>query len=266
MVSAIRLRASAIGPHGRPPVLSGVHLDVAEGERVAVIGANGAGKTTLLKTLVGLLPLPGGGLEVRGRPIREAEDAVCAGIGLVFQNPDDQLFAATVAEDVAFGPRNLGLDERTVQARVDEALSRFSLAALAHRSIDTLSFGEKKRACLAGVLAMRPRLLLLDEPTAGLDPLGEAELLAHLRDLPVTLVCATHAMDAVPRLAERVIVLGGGRVLADGPARRVLTDENLLETARLRPPVVTELGRKLGWAPYPLTVDDAREAWIARRS
>jgi cobalt/nickel transport system ATP-binding protein len=266
MVSALELRAAALGPAGCPPVLTGVGIDIAAGERVAIVGANGAGKTTLLKSLVGLYPLAEGTRFAHGRPITSTQQAVDAGVGLVFQNPDDQLFAATLAEDVAFGPRNLGLDEATVQARVTDLLGRFHLTALADRPIEALSFGEKKRACLAGVLAMGPRVLLLDEPTAGLDPSGEAELIAHLRELPITLLCATHAMDAVPLLAERVIVLGDGRILADGPTRRVLVDDALLRAARLRPPVVTEVGRLLGLVPYPLTLDDARQAWQRRRS
>src|SRR5205085_12362583 len=141
-----------------------------------------------------------------------------SGCALVFQDPDDQLFAATVAEDVAFGPRNQRHPEAEVQRRTNEALLGLGIAALAERPIGELSFGEKKRVCLAGALAMRPRLLLLDEPTAGLDPVAEEELVALLGGLELGLVVATHAIDLVPQLCERVVVLAEGRIALDGPA------------------------------------------------
>ena len=184
---------------------------------------------------MGLQPVAGT-LTIDERPIARAEDAVAAGVGLVFQNPDDQLFGATVGEDVRFGPRNQRLDEGEVGRRSDEALLGMGIAHLAARPIEELSFGEKKRACLAGVLAMRPKLLLLDEPTAGLDPLGELGLLTLLAGLDATLVVATHAVDLVPRLCNRVIVLACGRIVADGPPRAVFDQSDALRAANLRAP------------------------------
>jgi cobalt/nickel transport system ATP-binding protein len=225
----------SIGYRARP-VLGDVALRIGAGERVAVVGGNGAGKTTLLRALMGLHPVDGT-LTVDGRAIRRVEDAVAAGVGLVFQNPDDQLFGASVGEDVRFGPRNQRLAAVEVDARAEAALHALGIAALAARPIEELSFGEKKRACLAGVLAMRPRLLLLDEPTAGLDPVGEEQLVAQLQRLEATLVVATHAVDIVPRLCTRVLVLGGGRIVADGATRDVFARADELRACNLRPPV-----------------------------
>jgi cobalt/nickel transport system ATP-binding protein len=226
--------AGDIGYRARP-VLRNLALRIASGERVAIVGGNGAGKTTLLRALMGLHPVDGT-LTVGGRRITRAEDAVAAGVGLVFQNPDDQLFGATVGEDVLFGPRNQRLDDAAACERRDAALEQLGIAALAARPIEELSFGEKKRACLAGLLAMRPKLLLLDEPTAGLDPLAEAALVALLRGLDATLVVATHAVDVVPRLCDRVIVLAGGTVAADGSCAHVFGRADVLAAASVRAP------------------------------
>ena len=217
------------------PVLRDLRLRVRAGERVAVVGGNGAGKTTLLRALMGLIPVAGS-LTIGGRAMTRAEDAVAAGVGLVFQNPDDQLFGATVVEDVRFGPRNQRLDEAEVGRRADAALAALGIVALAERPIEELSFGEKKRACLAGVLAMRPSLLLLDEPTAGLDPLGEAALVAELAALDVTLVVATHAVDLVPQLCDRVLVLASGGIVADGTPHEVFARVDELRASNLRAP------------------------------
>jgi cobalt/nickel transport system ATP-binding protein len=241
---ALSIDAIAIGYTPGAPALSNVRIEVARGECVAVLGGNGAGKTALLRWIAGVLPRAGGRRVVNGRSIESARDAVQAGVGLVVQDPEDQLLGGTVRDDVELGPRNLGLDDVKVCARAEEAIAEVGLGAIASRPIESLSFGEKKRASLAGVLAMKPAVLLLDEPTAGLDPLGEMAFGATLGALVkagTTLVVATHAVDLVPRFATRVVVLGDRRVLADGPCHDVLAKTEVLTRAGVRRPWPVEL-------------------------
>lgn len=269
LAPALLLEAAGIGYPGAAPALRDVRLSLQEGERVALLGGNGTGKTALLKTLVGLLRPSSGrvalrGCDVTGTPLAAVE----AGAGLVFQNPDDQLFGATVREDALFGPLNQGLAPALAQERVTQALSELGITALAERSIEALSFGEKKRACLAGVLGMRPSLLLLDEPSAGLDPHGELAFVELLRKLSgpgkATLLCATHAVDLVPLFAERVVLLAEGRVAADGAPHDVFRQTALLERARVRAPWLAELWLRLhdgDWGDHtpPLTMAEAAQ-------
>jgi cobalt/nickel transport system ATP-binding protein len=243
-MKALEVNASAIGYAGAEPVLRDVQLSLEPGEAVALLGGNGAGKTALLRFIAGLLPRNGGSCRVHGREITSTRAAVAAGVGLVVQDPDDQLLGATLQEDAEIGPRNLRLSDAACAARVQEALATLDLSALAEREIETLSLGERKRASLAGVLAMHPSLLLLDEPTAGLDPRSERALCDSLRQLTRagrTLLVATHAVDLVPYFASRVVLLAGGRIIADGPCREVLTRAALLEQARMRRPWPVEL-------------------------
>jgi cobalt/nickel transport system ATP-binding protein len=243
-VSAIELCAPEIAYGRGAPVLSQVRLRVERGEVVAVLGGNGAGKTALLRWIAGLLPRRAGRCLIGGVEIRSARQAVAQSVGLLVQDPNDQLLGATVREDVELGPRNLGLLAAECEDRVDRALSAVGISALAEREIESLSLGERKRTSLAGVLAMAPRVLLLDEPTAGLDPHGESALCETLRGLAatgITQIVATHAIDLVPHFATRALVLADGRVLADGPCRDVLQKTDLLERARLRRPWPVEL-------------------------
>jgi cobalt/nickel transport system ATP-binding protein len=218
-------------PDGHDALLD-VSFTLAPGERVALIGPNGAGKSTLLLHLNGLLPdrppsTPA--VTVDGLPVTEPNlREIRRSIGLLFQDPDDQLFCPTVWEDVAFGPRQLGLREPALSRLVSESLAQVGLAGFEERLPHHLSRGEKRRACLAGLLACDARALVLDEPTSDLDPRGRRELMALLSRLPVTQLIATHDLEFVVEICPRTIVLDGGRIVADGPTRRLLDDEALM--------------------------------------
>ncbi|ACA58836.1 energy-coupling factor ABC transporter ATP-binding protein [Candidatus Desulforudis audaxviator] len=246
------------------PALQGVSLEAPAGSRTALLGANGSGKSTLLLHLNGLLSARRGSVRVFGREVgpdnlREIRRRV----GLVFQNPDDQLFSTSVAEDVAFGPRNLGLNPGEVRRRVMWALDTVGITALARRPPHHLSLGQKKRAAIAGVLAMEPDLLVLDEPTAGLDPSGVRqlmELLAVFHAQGRTIVLATHDVDLAYAWADRVAVLADGRLAAAGPAA-LLEDEDLILSADLELPVLLRVFRNTGVKPRdPVEAN----AWIRR--
>lgn len=223
-------------PDGHP-ALRGVSLQLHRGEKIALVGPNGAGKSTLLLVLGGLLRPTAGTLRVEGWEIRDRDlRRLRTKVGLVFQDPDDQLFSPTVFDDVAFGPIYQGLPEQEVRERVRQALEAVGMAGAASRISHHLSVGEKKRVAIATVLALRPELMLLDEPTAGLDPRGRRELIRLLRELPQTMLVATHDMRLVAELFPRVIVMDQGRIVADGPAHQILRDEALLEAHGLEPP------------------------------
>lgn len=238
------------------PVLRGADLLVAGGTRIALLGANGSGKTTLLRLLSGALRPDAGEVRVGGEVMSGGRKGLRRHrelVQLVLQDPDDQLFSADVRRDVSFGPLNLGLSEEEVEARVAETLGLLGLADLADRPVHRLSFGQRKRAAIAGAFAMRPCLLLLDEPTAGLDPAGVEEMLgalARLEERHTTVVIATHDVDLALAWAHRAAVVADGRVTEGDPAD-VLGDTGLLERARLRRPWVLELADRLGLAPGP---------------
>jgi cobalt/nickel transport system ATP-binding protein len=223
--------------------LDGLDLHVMHGERVAVLGPNGAGKTTLMLHLNGLLAGEGE-LEVAG--IRAGEGDVRdlrAAVGLVFQDPDDQLFMPTVAEDVAFGPLNLGVPHEAVGERVRAALAAVRMAVVADRAPHQLSLGQRRRVAIATVLAMRPQLLVLDEPSANLDPRARRELLEVLDTIERTMLVVTHDLPFAARLCERAVILSGGRIVADGPCAEILADEDLLAAHDLELPEGFDLGR-----------------------
>jgi cobalt transport protein ATP-binding subunit len=218
--------------------LDDVSLRVARGERVALVGPNGAGKSTLMLHLNGILGARNGGVQVDRLPVQDAHlGAIRSRVGLVFQNPDDQLFSPRVEQDVAFGPLHMGLPEAEVRARVDRALAAVGMGDYAGRTSVHLSVGEKKRIALATVLSMDADMLVLDEPSAGLDPRARRELIALLRTFEDrTLLVSSHDMRLVWDLCTRVVVLDGGRIVADGPTRHLLADADLMERHGLEVP------------------------------
>ena len=225
--------------------LDGVDLHVTHGERVAVLGPNGAGKTTLMLHLNGLLSGEGS-LEVAGLRAGEGDvRALRSAVGLVFQDPDDQLFMPSVAEDVAFGPLNLGLERDVVRARVDAALAAVRMGHVVDRAPHQLSLGQRRRVAIATVLAMRPRLLVLDEPSANLDPRARRELLEVLDTVERTMLVVTHDLPFAAQLCERAVLLSGGRIVADGPCSEILADEALLAEHDLELPVGFDLAAAL---------------------
>lgn len=209
--------------------LDGISLAVSAGERVALLGPNGAGKSTLILHTNGVLMPQRGTLTVDGVALEPATvREVRARVGLVFQDPDDQLFMTTVYDDVAFGPLNMGLSREAVDGRVHDALHAVGLADVASRPGAHLSFGQKKRIALATVLSMSPALLVLDEPTSNLDPRAKRSMLDLLGALETTMLVATHDMDLAWKLCDRAVVIDGGQVVADGPAHEVMADEELM--------------------------------------
>jgi cobalt/nickel transport system ATP-binding protein len=215
------------------PALAGVNLEVQAGESLALIGPNGAGKSTLLLCLAGLLPYSGA-IYVQGELLTESNArAMRRRIGLIFQDPDDQLFMPVLEEDVAFGPQNLGLDSTEVERRVRAALKHVNLLDKRNRPPHHLSYGEKRRAAIATTLAMEPEILLLDEPTSNLDPATRGELIRYLRTLPATKIVSTHDLDLAAALCSRCAVISGGKLVAEGRSEEILKDEGLLKENRL---------------------------------
>ena len=220
--------------------LSGVTLTVDEGESIALIGPNGAGKSTLLLHLNGILQSDGV-VNILGRTVNEKNlKWVRSKVGLVFQNPDDQLFSPTVFEDVAFGPLNMGCSEAEVRQRVTRALDWVGMSGYDKRSSHHLSLGEKKRISIATVLSMEPEVLVLDEPTSNLDPRGKWALIDLLNNLPMSRIVASHDLELIRASCRRIIILDQGKVIADDTTSRILSDTLLLRAHGLAPPELPE--------------------------
>lgn len=253
--------------------ISDINLRVRRGAFIGLLGANGSGKTTLLRTMDGLMKGFDGNVYLDGMNVRDLSPRqIYRKVGLVFQNPDDQLFAPTIFEDVAFGPINMGLDSREVEQKVMQALKDVDLAGLEKKSVHNLSFGQRKRACIAGLLAMGHEILFLDEPTAGLDPMGEYRMMYLLqrlnRDSGVTIVMATHSVDLVPVFLDELYILGKGHITRGGTPEEVFTAPEDMAHIKLRLPHIAELIYKLKhednmhFDRIPLTIGEARREII----
>ena len=254
--------------------LKGVSLKVEKGEMVALLGKNGAGKSTLFLHLNGIYEPDEGKVFIDGEELKYDKKSLLKfrqKVGIVFQNPDDQIFAPTVEEDVAFGPLNLKLPMEEVQKRVTESLARVGMSGFEKKAPHHLSGGQKKRVAIAGILAMKPEVMVLDEPTAGLDPQGVVnlqKLLRKLNDEGITIIISTHEVDLVPNYAQRVFVLVDGLLIAEGTPREIFAQPEILEQANLKVPIVTELFQGLeneGYdmnGDYPLTIDEAKDKFL----
>jgi len=252
--------------------LDNVNFKAEEGKIVALLGPNGAGKSTLFLHFNGILRPTSGSVVVDGSEIKyDKKDLmrVRQNVGIVFQNPDDQLFAPTVLEDVAFGPMNLGLSKEEVEQRVDESLKRVGMEEVKKKAPHHLSGGQKKRVAIAGILAMKPKIMVLDEPTSGLDPKGASQILRILYELNkegMTIIISTHDVDLVPLYANQVYIISNGQIIKEGSPQEVFEDVKTIREANLRLPRIAhlmEILQKEDKMPfdkhYPLTIGEARK-------
>ena len=220
--------------------LFGINLKIAPGERVALLGPNGAGKTTFVMHLNGLHAAQHGEVIIDGEVIdteaKESLRAIRGKVGIVFQDPDDQLFMPTVFDDIAFGPQNLGFSGKELEDKVLAALDRVGMSEFKDRPPHHLSFGQRRRVAVATVLAMNPSMLVLDEPSSNLDPASRRELAEILTSLPITMIMVTHDLPFAYELCERSVILAGGEIVADGKTEEILRDSELLKKYRLELP------------------------------
>ncbi len=253
---------------GNSLALDKVNLRIERGERLCLLGANGSGKSTLIKHLNGILLSKSGEVLVKDEPITKKNlRDIRRTVGVVYQNPDDQVFLPTVSQDVAFGPINLGLQEDVVEHRVETALKSVGLNGFGERAPHHLSGGEKKLVAIAGVLAMEPEVMVLDEPAAGLDPEGKQRILRLIyrlnKQLGITVVIATHDVDMVPVFADRIAILSHGRKIADTSPTEIFSNPELLRESHLHLPIVTRLLQSLQNEGVPvrtkLTVEGAKK-------
>jgi len=251
--------------------LKNVNFKAEEGKIIALLGPNGAGKSTLFLHFNGILRPSSGNILVDKEEIKYDKKnlmRVRQNVGIVFQNPDDQLFAPTVIEDVAFGPMNLGLSKEEVKKRVDDALKRVGMEENKKKAPHHLSGGEKKKVAIAGILAMKPKIMVLDEPTSGLDPKGASQILKLLYDLNkegMTIIVSTHDVDSVPLYAYQVYIISEGKIIKKGSPKEVFEDIKTIRDANLRLPRIAHLMEILQKEdelpfdkPYPLTIGEAR--------
>ncbi|MBR0271980.1 MAG: ATP-binding cassette domain-containing protein [Methanobrevibacter sp.] len=251
--------------------LKNVNLEVEKGEMVSLLGKNGAGKSTLFLHFNGIIKPDNGEIIIDGETLKHDKKSLMKfrqKVGIVFQNPDDQLFAPTVEEDIAFGPLNLGLSQEETEKRVTDALKRVDMEGFERKAPHHLSGGQKKRVAIAGILAMQPEIMVLDEPTSGLDPKGASDilkLLYELNDEGMTIIISTHDVDLVPIYSNKVYVISSGEIVKSGSPKEVFSDIELIRSANLRLPRVAHLFEILekrdGFSfdgDYPLTISEAR--------
>lgn len=253
--------------------LKNINLKIKHGEMVAILGKNGAGKSTLFLHFNGIYEPDKGEILVDGEKLKYNKKALLKcrqKVGIVFQNPDNQIFAPSVEEDIAFGPLNLKLPMDEVQHRVEEALKRVGMEGFEKRAPHHLSGGQKKRVAIAGILAMKPEIMVLDEPTAGLDPQGALNimnLLSKLNKEGITIVISTHDVDLVSQYVNKIFVMADGEIIGDGTPKEIFSNEDLIKKANLKLPIISELFKTLNDEnkiniknnDYPLTISQARE-------
>jgi cobalt/nickel transport system ATP-binding protein len=250
--------------------LKGVSLEVSQGERLALLGPNGSGKSTLILLIAGLLMPSKGEITVFGEKTTSKDfQKLRSRIGIVFQDPDDQLFTPSVIEDVEYGPKNLKLPEEDIKARSAHVLEKMGIEHLKNRPPHRLSFGEKKKVSLATALVLKPELLILDEPTANLDLVSRRGLIETLNELSkagTTIIISTHDAEAIPELADRIVVISHGEKLCEGKTSEVLQDKKMLEASGLEPPTIVDLFgelKALGLIDdIPLTTAEAKEVLL----
>lgn len=227
--------------------LKNINIEIEKGEKVAIIGPNGAGKSTLFSHFNGLTEPTSGCVKIEGKPISFEKDEllkVRQKVGIVFQDPNDQLFAPTVKEDIAFGPMNLGLNYDEVEKRVEDALKMVGMENYEDKTPHHLSGGQQKRIAIAGIIAMKPELMILDEPTAGLDPDGVEKVLNIMNQLNeegMTLIISSHDIDMISKYADKIFVLYNGEIIESGNKNKIFSDMELLKKAHLRTPITTEI-------------------------
>ncbi len=225
--SAIHVSDLSFSYQDNPDILRSINLDVSQGERVGLIGPNGAGKTTLFLSICGVLKPSKGEISVLGKPVKSGD--FNPNIGMVFQNPDDQLFCPSVAEDVAFGPQNMGLSKEKVEARTREALTQVGHLRLAQRPPHHLSGGEKRMVSIAGVLAMKPKMIIYDEPSANLGMRSRRRVIDLLQSSNQTILISSHDLELVLEVCDRIILLDEGKIIADGNPVQIMSDKELME-------------------------------------
>lgn len=256
--------------------LNNVNLKVDKGDIVALLGKNGAGKSTLFLHFNGILRPDKGEIIIDEEKLKYDKKSLIKfrqKVGLVFQNPDDQIFAPSVEEDVAFGPLNLKLPMEEVQKRVHEALERVGMVGFEKKAPHHLSGGQKKRVAIAGILAMKPEIMVFDEPTAGLDPKGASKIINLLKELNeqgITIIISTHDVDLVPQYANKVYVLHEGEIIGEGTAKDIFSNKELIDKANLDLPIIANFFKKIESeskdisfnGEYPLTIEEGYETFL----